>query len=49
MVNINFDGANIIGDVGEDDNFIGQIENAIAIGIDEGRFAGFQQATVAVT
>ncbi|MDH3878130.1 MAG: hypothetical protein OET18_09830, partial [Desulfobacterales bacterium] len=49
VVNINFDGANIIGDVGEDDNFIGQIENAIAIGIDEGRFAGFQQATVAVT
>lgn len=49
VVNINFEGANIIGDVGEDDNFIGQIENAIAIGIDEGRFAGFQQATVAVT
>ncbi len=46
---LNFEGANFIGNVGDNDEFIGQIENAIAIGIDEGRFAGFQQVTVAVT
>lgn len=47
-INLNFEGANFIGAL-DSDIFINQIEEAIAIGIDEGRFAGFQQAEVAVT
>lgn len=46
---LNFEGANFFGNVGDNDEFINQIEEAIAIAIDEGRFAGFQQSIVAVT
>lgn len=49
IVNINFDGANFVGNVGDDDEFINQVFEGIATGINEGRLAGFESATLSVT
>ena len=49
IVNINFGGATFIGNVGDDDDFINQVFEGIATGINEGRLAGFENSTLAVT
>ena len=49
IVNINFDGANFTGNVGDNDEFINQVFDGIATGINEGRLAGFESATLSVT
>jgi len=49
IININFEGANFFGNVGDNDEFINDVFDGIATGIDEGRLAGFENATLAVT
>ena len=49
IINLNFEGANFVGNVGNDDQFINQIFEGIAIGINEGRLAGFENSTLSVT
>lgn len=49
VVNINMEGANFIGDVADNESFTDQMFNALAIGIDEGRLAGFEQKQLKVT
>ena len=49
IVNINFEGANFIGSVGEDDEFVNQVFEGIATGINEGRLPGFEEAQLSVT
>jgi len=49
IINLNFEGANFVGNVGDDDQFINQVFEGIAVGINEGRLPGFESATLAVT
>ena len=49
IINLNFEGANFVGNVGDDDQFINQVFEGIAVGINEGRLPGFESANLAVT
>lgn len=49
IINLNFEGANFLGNIGDDDQFINQVFEGIATGINEGRLPGFESATLAVT
>jgi len=49
IINVNFDGSNFIGNIGDDEEIINQIFEGIAVGIDEGRLAGFEQSNLSVT
>jgi len=49
VINLNFEGATFIGDVGDNDEFINQIHDGIATAINEGRLPGFEDTTLAVT
>lgn len=48
VINLNFEGANFIGNIGNDDEVINQIFEGIASGINEGRLAGFENTKLSV-
>lgn len=48
-VTLNFEGANFVGNISDNEEFTNQIFEALQIGIGEGRLAGFEQAQLTVT